>query len=185
MKTGHCLTGQYLKWTKSRAAANCWWCPYRTQTREHLFKNCPHWKAQRKILWAEVWKETGRGESRFKVRDLFVDERCSQAILDFLATTDVGRRISDAVEEDSLSEMSEPEPRERKEKAQERETMQETGNELSAVVDEDGSTTGSEEVLGTDLFRGRPGRRVRGGPQRVAFGLDSGRELVCTSLHDL
>jgi len=30
-------------------------CP--TQTRDHLFKVCPDWKAQQKILWAEVRKE--------------------------------------------------------------------------------------------------------------------------------
>ena len=113
---------QYLRWTKSRATANCWWCPYRTQTRERLFKNCPHWRTQQKILWAEVWKETGRGKSRFEVRDLFADERRSHAIPDFLATTDVGRRISDTAEEDSQSEMSEGELRERKEKAQDWET---------------------------------------------------------------
>jgi len=85
-----------------RATANRWWCPsYRTQTREHLFKNCPHWKAQQKILWVEVLKVTGRVKSWYKIRELFAGERCSQTILDYLATTDVGRRISDTAEEDS------------------------------------------------------------------------------------
>jgi len=37
-KTGHCPTGQYLNWTRSRPTAKCWWCPYRTQTWEHVFK---------------------------------------------------------------------------------------------------------------------------------------------------
>jgi hypothetical protein len=64
-----------------------WWCRYKAQTREHLFKNCPHWERQQKILWAE---DTGRGKDRFKIRDLFADERCNQAVLDFLSTTDVG-----------------------------------------------------------------------------------------------
>ena len=44
LKTGHCLTGQYLKWTKNRDTAQCWWCPFQTQTREHCFKVCPAWK---------------------------------------------------------------------------------------------------------------------------------------------
>jgi hypothetical protein len=127
LKTGHCLTGQYLKWTRSRPTAKCWWCPYRTQIREHLFKDCPHWKAQRKILWAEMWKETGRAKNRLKIREPFADERCSRAILDFLATTDVGRRIQDTAEEAAQSEMSE-EIREREEKAEELE------DELSAGV---------------------------------------------------
>jgi hypothetical protein len=77
MKTGHCLTGQYLNWRKSRPSAQCWWCPYRIQTREHVFKfkNCPEWKAQRKTLWVEVRKETGRGKDRFKIRDILADTR--------------------------------------------------------------------------------------------------------------
>ena len=99
-----------------------------------------------------MWKETGRGKSRFKVRDLFADERCSQAILGFLATTDVGRRISDAADEDSPSETSEGELGERGEKAQERETARESGDELPAGVDEIWDTAGREEVLGTDFF---------------------------------
>jgi hypothetical protein len=34
--------------------------------------------------------EAGRGKNRFKNRDLFADERCTRAILDFLRTTEVG-----------------------------------------------------------------------------------------------
>jgi len=60
LKTGHCLTGQYLNWTKTRTTLQCWWCRYRTRTRDHLFKECPEWKPQQKILWAEVKKETRR-----------------------------------------------------------------------------------------------------------------------------
>jgi len=62
-----------------------WWCQYRTQTQEHLFKCCPHWKHQQKILWAEMGKQTGRSKNRLEIRDLFADERCSQTILDFLS----------------------------------------------------------------------------------------------------
>jgi len=64
LKTGHCLTGQYLNWTKNRPTPQCWWCRYRTQTRDHLFKEYPEWKPQQKILWAEVKKETGRWKDR-------------------------------------------------------------------------------------------------------------------------
>jgi len=94
VKTGHCLTGQYLNWTKNRPTPQCWWCRYRTQTRDHLSKERPEWKPQQKILWAEVKKETGKGKDRCKVRDLLADGRCSQAVLDFLLTTDVGRRVA-------------------------------------------------------------------------------------------
>jgi len=45
-KTGHCLTGQHLHWTKNRPTPQYWWCRYLTQTRDHLFKECPEWKPQ-------------------------------------------------------------------------------------------------------------------------------------------
>jgi hypothetical protein len=95
LRTGHCLTGEYLKWTKNRASAECGWCPGKVQTREHLLKNCLRWKLQQKTLWAEVRRDTGRGKNRFKIRDLFADERCTRAILSFLRTTKVGRKMGD------------------------------------------------------------------------------------------
>jgi hypothetical protein len=120
LKTGHYLSGRYLNWTKKRPTTQCWWCPYRIQTREHDLKVCPAWKEQQRTLWTEVRKETGRGKSRWKVRDLLADERCSRAILDFLSTTDVGRRVPAPVEEDAQSEASEWELRERREREEER-----------------------------------------------------------------
>jgi hypothetical protein len=48
------------------------------------------------------------------------DERCSRAVLDFLATTDVGRRVPAPAEEDAQSEVSEWELRERREREEER-----------------------------------------------------------------
>jgi len=47
LKAGHCLTGQYLHWTKNRPTAQCWWCRCRAQTQDYPFKVCPAWKAQR------------------------------------------------------------------------------------------------------------------------------------------
>ena len=101
VKTGHCRTGQYLSWTKNRPTPQCWWCRCPNQTREHLFKVCPEWKDQQRTLWAEVKKETERWKARWKIRDLLADERCSRAVLDFLSTTDVGRRVP-AEEEDAV-----------------------------------------------------------------------------------
>ena len=65
---------------------------------------------------AEVRNETGRCKDRFKIQDFFADERCSQAILDFRTTTQVGKRVLDPAEEDALSVASEWEPREREER---------------------------------------------------------------------
>jgi hypothetical protein len=69
--------------------------------REHVFKHCPRWKAQQKILWVEVRRETGRGKDRFKLWDLLADSRRSQAVFEFLSTMDVGKRVLTAVEDDA------------------------------------------------------------------------------------
>jgi hypothetical protein len=133
LKTGHCLTGQHLCWTKSRATAECWWCRYKTMTREHVFKHCREWKEQQRVLWKEVRKESGRGKDRFKIRDLLADGRCSRAVLDFLAATDVGRLVPPQGAEDDVSEVSEWELRERREREEERRAEAE---ELGAEAEE-------------------------------------------------
>jgi hypothetical protein len=54
------------------------------------------------------------------VRNLLADGGCCRAVLDFLSTTDVGRRVPPPAEEDVLSETSEWELRERSERDEER-----------------------------------------------------------------
>jgi len=76
---------------------------------------------QQKILWAEVKKETGRWKSRWKIRDLLADGRCSQAVLDFLSSTDVGRLVPPEEGMGAGSEASECGLRERREREEERE----------------------------------------------------------------
>jgi len=67
-----------------------------------------------------VRQETGWWKSRWRVQVLFAD-RCSQAILDFLTTTDVGRIVPPVEEETNVrSEVSEWELRERREREAER-----------------------------------------------------------------
>ena len=81
LKMGHCLTGQYLSWTENRPSAQCRWFPYRTQMRENVLINCPHWKMQQRELWAKVRVETAKWEDRFTIRDLVADDRCSQVVV--------------------------------------------------------------------------------------------------------
>jgi len=120
LKTGHARTGQYLHWAKVLPEAQCWWCKCPSQTRDHLFKVCPEWKTQQKTLWVEVLKETKRRKSRWTVRDLMADERCGQAVLDFLYSTDVGRLVPPLKKEDDAgSEVSEWELRERQQRQEE------------------------------------------------------------------
>jgi hypothetical protein len=133
LKAGNCLTWQYLKWGKSRPTAQCWWYPCTKQTRDHLFTVCAAWRDQQKILWAEVRKETKRWNSRWKVRDLLADERCSRAVRDFLATTDVGRLGPAPAEEDAQRVASEWELRDQRDREEERRVKPE---ELGAGVEE-------------------------------------------------
>ena len=42
-------------------------------------------------MWAKVEKDTKRGKRKWEMAKLFADGRCSEAILEFLRTTDVGR----------------------------------------------------------------------------------------------
>ena len=68
-------------------------------------------------------------------RDLLADERCGQAVLDFLSSTGVGRLVPPLEESDAASEVSERELRERRERKEERDaeelgTEGEAGEEL-------------------------------------------------------
>ena len=83
-------------------------------------KRCPRWKKEQKVLWKEVWKETGRGRERWKAHELFAEGGCSQAVLDFLSSTDVGKIVPAVEVDDAESEASEWELRERQEREEER-----------------------------------------------------------------
>jgi hypothetical protein len=86
--------GPYLAEVGQAADDRCWWCSNASQTREHLFKHCNRWKEQQSTMWREVKKATGgkRTARNTSMAQLFGDERCTAAILDFLRTTDVGVR---------------------------------------------------------------------------------------------
>ena len=60
-----------------------------------------------------------RGKDRTKTAELFANERCSQALLDFFATTDARRTAGPPVAEDAevaASEASDWDSREREER---------------------------------------------------------------------
>jgi ribonuclease HI len=91
--------GPYLTEVGQAVDDRCWWCSNESgtgpsQTREHLFKHCNRWKEQQATMWREVKKATGgkRTARNTSMAQLFGDERCTAAILDFLRTTDVGVR---------------------------------------------------------------------------------------------
>ena len=107
-----------MPWTQNRPTAQCWSCRYRAQTRDHLFKDAPSGSPSRRSCGRRCWGGAGRKKSRWKIRDLLADGRCSQAVLDFLSTTDVGRLVPP--EEDAGREVSEWERRVYREREDER-----------------------------------------------------------------
>jgi len=58
-----------------------------------LFKSCKKWKSQQANLWAEVRKKTKGRKGRVQISELFVEEKCSPAVLDFLRSTGAGRTV--------------------------------------------------------------------------------------------
>jgi hypothetical protein len=91
-------TGPYLADVRQAADDKCWWCssssPGPSQTREHLSKHCRRWKDQQAIMWRAVCKATGgkRTAQNTSMAQLFGDERCTAAILEYLRTTEAGLR---------------------------------------------------------------------------------------------
>jgi len=84
LKSGHALTGVYLKNTDNRPDDHCWWCDPENisgtqHTRDHLFKHCSRWKDQQAELWVRVKEATKRAKRKLRVGDLLADERCSPA----------------------------------------------------------------------------------------------------------
>ena len=69
-------------------------------------------------------------KDRWKVRDLLADGRCSQAVLEFLSTTDVGRWVLGVEEDDAVSAVSELEVREWLEEQGAEAEEQDAGGEL-------------------------------------------------------
>ena len=93
-RTGNALIGPFLKKIGKCASDTCWWCDRGVErSREHLFKSCKKWKSQQAILWAEVRKKTKKRKGEVQISELFVEEKCSAAQLDFLRSTGVGRAV--------------------------------------------------------------------------------------------
>jgi len=57
MKTGHCLTGQYLAWTTRRPDATCWWCQYKIQTRNTCSRTAHNGRVNRGLCGPPFLKQ--------------------------------------------------------------------------------------------------------------------------------
>jgi hypothetical protein len=93
LMSGHAPTTVYRKWFGHREDDKCWWfAGTAAQTQERLFHHCCRWKDQQKAHWKAVGKATGRKVGRCRhvqVSELFAMEECDQAVMDFLAATEV------------------------------------------------------------------------------------------------
>jgi len=98
-KCGQAPTGVYRKRVDHREDDTCWrggGSEGRTaaQTWEHLFRHCSLSSDEHIPLWKEVGKATGwkLGRCRHvRISQLFSVEECDQAVMDFLAATEVGK----------------------------------------------------------------------------------------------
>jgi len=98
LKSGYAPTGVYLKRFGHRQDDKCWWCGgggrTAAQRREQLFRHCSRWRDQQKMLWKAVGKATGWKAGRCRhvqVSELFSSDECDQAVMDFLAATELGK----------------------------------------------------------------------------------------------
>jgi hypothetical protein len=94
-KSGHAPTRVYIKRFGHREDDKCcWWDGTAAQTREHVFRHCSRWRDQHNVLWKAVGKVTGWKAGRCRhaqISELFIMEECDQAVMDFLAATEVGK----------------------------------------------------------------------------------------------
>jgi len=56
LKTGHCLTGQYLAWATRRPDASCWWCQYEIRLVSICLRTARHGKANKRPSGRPSWK---------------------------------------------------------------------------------------------------------------------------------
>jgi hypothetical protein len=102
LKVGHALIGPHLKRIDKAKDDMCWWWTRDVaQSREHLFKHCMHWRKPQSALWQAVKQGSGRGKRNTSMKDLFEDRRCSEVVIQFLRSTEVGCRFRErGLEED-------------------------------------------------------------------------------------
>jgi len=114
LKSGHAPAGAYLIRFGHREEDICWCCRGgAVQTREHLFCLCSTWKDHQTTLWKKVGKATGWKAGRCRhvqMSELFSQEICDQAVMDFLAATDVGKFPPRQAEERGKEEPGQEEP---------------------------------------------------------------------------
>jgi ribonuclease HI len=113
LKMGHALIGTYLKRIGKSADDKCWWCGRKArQTREHLFKDCRRWRRQQAAMWGGLGKEKDEDgnldglHKNASIPTLFAHPKAAGYIMDFLRTTEVGRRVGESWREQNREEQA-------------------------------------------------------------------------------
>ena len=90
--SGHAATAPHLKRVGQASSDECWWCGSgERQTRLHLFSRCRRWTPQIKELWRRIDAEEGGPPRAPSTRRVFREPRATEAVLNFLRDTRVGR----------------------------------------------------------------------------------------------
>jgi len=93
LMSGHAPTGVSLTRFGDRDDDKCWWGGGTVSlTREHLVCHCSRWRCHQKETWKAVRTATGCKVGRcqhVQTSELFSIEVCDQAVMDFLAATNV------------------------------------------------------------------------------------------------
>ena len=90
--SGHAATATHLKRIGQISSEDCWWCGSgERQTRLHLFSRCRRWTPEIRELWRRLNAEGGGCPRAPSVCRLFGDPQATEAVLDFLRSTWVGR----------------------------------------------------------------------------------------------
>ena len=89
--SGHAAIEEHLTRIGQATSSHCWWCGTgEKQTRHHLLIKCRRSKPEITRMWRRIRLECGWGGAP-SIRRLFRDEKGVPAILEFLATTKVGK----------------------------------------------------------------------------------------------
>jgi len=93
LRTGHCRTGQHLEWTKNTDTAESGGVNTRHRRGNICSSTARNGSRSKRPCGRMYERRRGKGKNWFTIRDLFADERCTSAILDFLRTAKVESRV--------------------------------------------------------------------------------------------
>jgi len=99
---GHAITGEYLRRIGKLDDETCWYCgKEEVQDRAHLLLTCSQFREERKELEKDIRealkqqaleKKKKQWRTRIPLREYFGQECVTRPVMDFLRSTEIGRR---------------------------------------------------------------------------------------------